>query len=134
MSDNPKSLLMKAADDLDFVKDRTTDDRHHDNIGLHIAYAVEKSLKALLSAERISYSSEGQSGHSLSSLFDLLETNRVKVANGFEDLIALKIYNSKSRYDYIISASNRLNLTKMHDRAYQLYAAVLRNLNSRGLI
>lgn len=114
MKEQAKTLLTKAMDDIALVEKLVSDDRQHDNCGHHLAQATEKLLKALCELQDLNYAKNGKNGHLLDLLFKIvIESGSIHLDEVYLDLMDLDIYDSGSRYDYVMD-SERLNLNKYY--------------------
>lgn len=128
-----KTLLAKAADDLDLIKDRLNDKKQRDNVGYHLAMSTEKQLKALCCISRIEYSTDSREGHRISPLFEMLSDHGVNFINDFVDLLAIEEFDSQSRYFYT-SDSEHIPLEKMFNLSKDLFAAILIRMKKKGYL
>lgn len=114
MKEQAKILIQKAADDLDLVGKLVGDERQHENCGNHLAQTTEKILKALCELEGLSYPKNGKNGHMLDLIFGIVrDSGKFRFIDDYLDLIRLDVYDSGSRYDYVMD-SERLNLNKYY--------------------
>ena len=132
MLDDAKTLLAKAFDDLDFVANDLLNERQRDNVGYHIAHAVEKTLKSICESGDLTYPKGGTEGHMLAPLYLLLIDNGAGWVENYQSLVALSRFNSQSRYQY--TEGGNLDLVALFDLAKEFSQEVLRRLNSKGLV
>ncbi|MEK2647381.1 HEPN domain-containing protein [Bdellovibrio sp. BCCA] len=114
MKEQAKTLITKAMDDLALVEKLVSDERQHDNCGNHLAQTTEKFLKALCELEDLTYPKNGKNGHMLDLLFSIVrDSNKFGFIDDYLELIRLDVYDSGSRYDYVMD-SERVNLNKYY--------------------
>jgi len=118
---NDLSLIRKAKDDIDLAEKLVNDDRHHDNVGYHLAQAVEKILKYLLAKRRTKYLKSAQ-GHDLKILLGQLVVSSEHFSK-YKPLLRLDVYQSKIRYDYL-PYEERADLKRMLAEIHKLLKEV----------
>ena len=118
---NDLNLLRKAKDDIDLATKLVSDERQHDNVGYHLAQAVEKILKYMLEQRRIGYLKSSR-GHNLRILLGQLKTSSQHF-DKYERLLDLDVYQSNIRYDYL-PQNERADLKLMLEGIYELLREV----------
>lgn len=121
---NGINLLKKAKDDIDLAEKLIDHDQQHDNVGYHLAQAVEKIFKFICQQRNIKYLKSAK-GHDLEILFgQLLEANREFMS--YKNLMKLDVYQSKIRYDYL-PRQERVDLTEMLAEIHRLLKEIERH-------
>ena len=114
-------MLAMAEKDLKALKAMTDLDSFSDEIfGFHAQQAVEKALKAWLSATGIKYPKI----HDLEQLVELLKTNNVAMPVAFADLADLTDYSVIFRYEMIEKMQDPLDRKSTIEKVEALHQHV----------
>ncbi len=93
--ENAETLLAKADEDLFVLRAFVTEARATDGVwGFHAQQAVEKALKAWLSAHEVNYPFT----HQISDLFSLCQEHGFELNESYLELIDLTSYAMELRY------------------------------------
>jgi hypothetical protein len=128
--DEIRNLIVKASQDIEAAEDLMpkADGSQHDNVGQHLRQAVEMTAKALALANgALNIPRSGQHGHNVANLFEMAEDAGSAVAAAFDALVALKLYDSHSRYDHVLKSA-RLDLRRLLPQVKDFHGAAVKEI------